>query len=55
LALPPGGGVDQLVLTGRQINTALLETLFGFEQQNEPGVRDLDALTSLLAAFGVKR
>ncbi|MCK4507321.1 MAG: hypothetical protein KAU27_02195 [Desulfuromonadales bacterium] len=55
LTLPPGGGVDKLVLTGRQIDTALLETLFGFAQQNQPGARDIDTLTSLLAAFGVKR
>jgi len=55
LTLPPGGGVDQLVLTGRQIDANLLETLFGLDQQKEPGTRDLDTLTSLLAAFGVKR
>ena len=55
LRLPPGGGVDQLVLTGRQIDTSLVETLFGLDQQNQPGARDLDTLTSLLAAFGVKR
>ncbi len=55
LALPPGGGVDQLILTGRQIDTALVETLLGFEQRNKPESSNLDTLTSLLAAFGVKR
>ncbi len=55
LALPPGGGVDKLVLTGRQIDTDLLETLFGFAQQIQPSAADLDTLTTLLAAFGVKR
>ena len=55
LTLPPGGGVDQLILTGRQIDTALVETLLGFEQRNKPESRDLDTLTSLLAAFGIKQ
>jgi len=55
LTLPPGGGVDQLGLTGRQIDTSLVETLFGLDQQNDPETRDIDTLTSLLAAFGVKR
>jgi len=47
--------VDQLILTGRQIDTALVETLLGFEQHNKPESSNLDTLTSLLAAFGVKR
>ena len=55
LELPPGGGVDQLILTGRQTDTALVDTLLGLERRDEPGARDLDTLTSLLAAFGVKR
>lgn len=55
LALPPGGGVDQLILTGRQIDTSLVETLLGFAQRNKPEASDLDTLTSLLAAFGVKQ
>ena len=55
LTLPPGGGVDQLTLTGRQIDTALVNTLLGLEPHDEPDARDLDTLTSLLAAFGVKR
>ena len=55
LALPPGGGVDQLVLTGRQIDSSLVETLLGFAQRNKPEASDLDTLTSLLAAFGVKQ
>lgn len=55
LTLPPGGGVDQLILTGRQIDTALVSTLLGLEQKDEPEARDLDTLTSLLAAFGVER
>jgi hypothetical protein len=55
LMIPPGGGVDKLTLTGRQIDTALVETLLGLEQQTHPDERDLDTLTALLAAFGVKR
>jgi len=55
LNIPPGGGVDQLTLTARQIDTAMLDTLLGLEQRELPGARDLDTLTSLIAAFGVKR
>lgn len=55
LTIPPGGGVDQLTLTGRQINSALVDTLLGLEPREKPGARDLDSLTTLLAAFGVKR
>ena len=65
--LPPGGGVDRLSLTARQIDAPLVSTLLGLEplpgpahlsdpvQRNKPENRDLDNLTSLLAAFGVKR
>ncbi len=59
--LPPGGGVDRLSLTARQIDTTMVSTLLGLDsplgsgQNNEPGNRDLDNLTSILAAFGVKR
>ncbi len=55
LTIPPGGGVDTLTLTGRQIDTALVGTLLGMEQQTHPDERDLNTLTALLAAFGVKR
>lgn len=55
LSLPPGGGVDQLTLTGRQIDTSLVETLLGFSLQGDPITADVDTITSLLAAFGVKR
>jgi hypothetical protein len=53
--LPPGGGVDSLSLNQRKIDSTLVESLLGREQSGEPGVRDLDTLTSLLAAFGVER
>jgi hypothetical protein len=59
--LPPGGGVDKLSLTARQIDTTLVSSLLGLEprpgieQRLKPEGRDLDTLTSLLAAFGVKR
>lgn len=55
LLIPPGGGVDQLTLAGRQINTTLADTLLGLEHHENPTARDLDNLTTLLAAFGVKR
>jgi hypothetical protein len=53
--LPPGGGVDSLTLNQIEIDPALTDILLGQQQSSEPGVRDLDTLTSLLAAFGVKR
>ena len=61
VTLPPGGGVDKLSLTARQVDTALvisllgLEPRSGIEQRDKPEGRDLDTLTSLLAAFGIKR
>ena len=55
LRLPPGGGVDSLTLTERQLGPALVNTLLGHEDNGEPGTRDLNKLTSLLAAFGVER
>jgi hypothetical protein len=61
VTLPPGGGVDKLSLTARQIDTTLVNSLLGLEprtdieQRDKPEGRDLDTLTSLLAAFGVKR
>lgn len=55
LTLPPGGGVDKLTLSARQIDTALVDTLLGLERQAHPDERALDTLTALLAAFGVKR
>lgn len=55
LSLPPGGGIDTLTLTGRQIDATFVETLLGMSMQGVPGNRDIDTLTSLLAAFGVKR
>ena len=55
LKLPPGGGVDQLRLTGRQIDATRANTLFDFEQKEKPEARDLDFLATLLAAFGVER
>ncbi len=55
LSLPPGGGVDQLVLTGRQIDTPRVETLLGMSQQREPEAGDINTLASILAAFGAKR
>ena len=59
--LPPGGGVDKLSLTARQIDSTLVNSLLGLEprfdngQGDQPEGRDLDTLTSLLAAFGVER
>ena len=55
LKLPPGGGVDQLRLTGRQIDTTRASTLLDFEQKDKPEARDLDSLATLLAAFGIER
>lgn len=55
LTLPPGGGVDQLTLTGRQVTPTKTTTLLGTGQNGLPNARDLDSLTSLLAAFGVER
>jgi len=55
LKLPPGGGVDQLRLIGRQIDTTLASTLLDFEQKDKPEARDLDSLATLLAAFGIER
>ena len=55
LTLPPGGGVDQLTLTGRQVTPAKTATLLGIDQNGLPNARHLDSLTSLLAAFGVER
>lgn len=59
--LPPGGGVDRMSLTARQVDAPRVSTLLGLDplsgsvQRNKPENRDLDNLTSLLAAFGVKR
>ena len=55
LKLPPGGGVDQLRLTGRQIDGTRANTLLDFEQKEKPEARDLDSLATLLAAFGIER
>lgn len=55
LKLPPGGGVDQLRLTGRQIDATRANTLLDFEQKEKPEARDLDSLATLLAAFGIER
>lgn len=55
LELPAGGGVDQLRLSTRRIDAAATASLLGFGQSGEPTDRDLDNLTSLLAAFGVER
>lgn len=55
LKLPPGGGVDVLSLTGRQVDDTRARTLLGFELKANPEARDLDSLSTLLAAFGVER
>jgi hypothetical protein len=55
LQLPPGGGVDLLRLTGRQIDATRANTLLDFEQKAKPEARDLDSLATLLAAFGIER
>ena len=55
LGLPPGGGVDVLTLTGRQIDVTRASTLLDFEHQEKPAPRDLDSLSTLLAAFGIER
>lgn len=55
LQLPPGGGVDFLRLTGRQVDATLAATLLDFEQKGKPEARDLDYLATLLAAFGIER
>lgn len=53
--LPPGGGVDSLSLNQIEVDPALTDILLGQQRRGEPGVRDLDTLSSLLAAFGVNR
>jgi hypothetical protein len=55
LTLPPGGGVDWLSLTGRQIEPDSASTLLGINSQGPPSSRDIDSLTALLATFGVER
>jgi hypothetical protein len=55
LELPPGGGVDQFRLTGRQIDTTRVNTLLDFAREEKPKARDLDFLVKLLAAFGIER
>lgn len=55
LRLPPGGGVDLLSLSGRQIDSMRASNLFGFELAGLPQAQDLDKLSTLLAAFGVER
>jgi hypothetical protein len=55
LGLPPGGGVDVLTLTGRQIDVTLASTLLDFRHKEKPAPRDLDSLSTLLAAFGIER
>jgi hypothetical protein len=55
LMLPPGGGVDTLSLTGRQIDATRSNTLLDFKQKAHPEARDLDSISTLLAAFGVER
>ncbi len=55
LKLPPGGGIDYLRLTGRQIDASRAGTLLDFEQKANPEARDLDTLATFIAAFGVER
>lgn len=60
VTFPPGGGVDKLTLTARQVDITSVSTLLGLEpppgqQKGKPEARDLDTLASLLAAFGIKR
>ena len=55
LGLPPGGGVDVLTLTGRQIDVTLASTLLDFRHKEKPAPRDHDSLSTLLAAFGIER
>lgn len=55
LELPPGGGVDQLRLTGRQIDAKRAKTLLDLDQKEKPEARDLDSLATLLVAFGIER
>ncbi len=55
VTLPPGGGLDQLSLTRRQVNAELTTNLLGLNATGAPSTRDLDTITTLLAAFGIER
>lgn len=55
LEIPPGGGVDQLLLTRRQVDAAGTSRLLGLAPSAAPDAAALDILTRLLAAFGVER
>lgn len=55
LELPPGGGVDQLILTSRQIDDTRAKNLLNFRKKEKPDARDLDTLVTLLSAFGLER
>lgn len=55
VTLPPGGGIDQLSLTRRQVDAGLTTTLLGLNATASPSTRDLDTITTLLASFGIER
>lgn len=55
VTIPPGGGVDWLSLTGREVDAATTTTLLGLDQGSAPSPSDIDTLISQLAAFGINR
>lgn len=56
VALPPGGGLDRIVLTPRRSDPATLAGVLGMDISAEaPVSADLDALTSRLAAAATAR
>lgn len=55
LELPPGGGVDQLILTRRQVDEAELARLLDLNTAVPPTPSALDTLTRQLAAFRIER
>lgn len=55
LNIPPGGGIDRLTLTRRQVDGAGVSRLLGLTVSAAPQASDLDTLTRLLAAFGIER
>jgi len=55
LELPPGGGVDQLTLTRRQVDAAGVTRLLGLNTASPPTPSALDTLTRQLAAFRIER